>query len=233
MGEVNQIKIYKKNIADSFKKWKNTKVERLVNYQQQVVLLINHQNQFLKEKDIKQALQMTISPDFYLDLGEPAAGPIPPTSWSYYDNIKKNLYDEETAKKILKKNLKKEKSFNLYTSYDNYYTASLLKDIFEKNGLTINIRIFSGQNLKDFDFFLANLQIPPDPDQYVFWHSTQKNAQFFSYKNVKVDKLLEDGRDTLDLNKRKKIYQEYQKVIVDDPPSLFLYYPYVYFITRK
>lgn len=233
LGEVNQIKIYKKNIADSFKKWKNTKVERLVDYQQQVVLLINHQNQFLKEKEIKQALQMTIPPDFYSDLGEPATGPIPPTSWSYNDNIKKNVYDEETAEKIFKKNLKQGQSFTLYTSYDNYSTASSLKDFFEKNGLTINIKIFSGQNLKDFDFFLATFQIPPDPDQYVFWHSTQKNAQFFSYKNVKVDKLLEEGRDTLDIDQRKKIYQEYQKVIADDPPGLFLYYPYVYLITRK
>jgi len=233
LGEVNQIKIYKKNIADSFKKWKNTKVERLIDYKQQIVLLINHKNQFLKEKEIKQALQMSIPPDFYLELGEPATGPIPPTSWGYNDNIKKNIYDEETAEKILKKNLKEKQSFTLYTSYDNYSTASLLKNFFEKNNLIIDIKILSSKNLKEFDFFLASFQIPPDPDQYFFWHSTQENALFFGYKNVKVDKLLEQGRDTLDLNQRKKIYQEYQKVVVDDPPGLFLYYPYVYSIIRE
>jgi peptide/nickel transport system substrate-binding protein len=111
--------------------------------------------------------------------------------------------------------------------------AYLLKDFFEKVGLSVNIKIFSSQNLKDFDFFLSIFQIPPDPDQYVFWHSTQKNAIFFGYKNVKVDKLLEDGRNTLDINQRKKIYQEYQKVIADDPPGLFLYHPYVYIIRKK
>jgi len=233
LGEVNRIKIYKKNIAEKFKKWKNTTVEKLVDYSQLVVLLINHKNELLKEKEIKHALQMTIDSSFYSDFGEQALGPIPPTSWAYNDGFKRILYDQEAAQKIFKKNLRDGHRFTLYTSYDNYSIASLLKDFFEKVGLSVNIKIFSSQNLKDFDFFLAILQIPPDPDQYVFWHSTQKNAIFFGYKNVKVDKLLEDGRNTLDINQRKKIYQEYQKVMADDPPGLFLYHPYVYIIKKK
>jgi Bacterial extracellular solute-binding proteins, family 5 Middle. len=52
LGEVNRIKIYKKNIAEKFKKWKNTTVEKLVDYSQLVVLLINHKNELLKEKEI-------------------------------------------------------------------------------------------------------------------------------------------------------------------------------------
>jgi len=233
LGEVQQIKIYKKNIADNFKRWKNTKVEKLVDYEQQVVLLINHKNQFLKEKEIKHALQMSIPENFYSDLGEPALGPIPPTSWAYNNNLKRIIYDEEISQKIFNKNLKERSSFTLYTSYDNYSSASQLKDYFEKNGFLIKIKIFSSQTPKDFDFFLTTIKIPKDPDQYVFWHSLQKNAVFFNYKNVKVDKLLEEGRNILDVNQRKKIYNEYQKIITDDPPGLFLYYPYVYLIKRK
>jgi len=233
LGEVKEIKIYKKNLAENFKKWPNTKIEKTVDYSQLLTLLINHQNQFLKEKEIKNALMMAIPPDFYKELGEPALGPIPPSSWAYNFKLKQNIYDEETAEKIIKKNLSSTSSFTLYTSYENYFVASALKEYFEKVGLSIKIKIFSFQNPKEFDFFLGSLMLPNDPDQYFFWHSTQKNAGFIYYKNVKVDKLLEEGRNTLDTAKRKEIYQEYQKIIVDDPPGLFLYYPYVYLIKRK
>lgn len=233
LGEVTKIKIYNRNIADNFQKWPNTKVGREVDYSQLTTILINHQNQFLKEKEVKRALTAAIPPDFYKDLGEPALGPIPPSSWAYNLELKQNLYNEELAKKIIKKNLSDNLTFILYASYDNYSIASELKSYFEKVDLPVKIKIFSFQKPQEFDFLLASLQLNNDPDQYFLWHSTQPNANFINFKNVKVDKLLEDGRNTLNVSKRKEIYQEYQKVITDDPPGLFLYYPYVYIITRK
>ena len=80
---------------------------------------------------------------------------------------------------------------------------------------------------------LAFWKVPQDPDQYFFWHSTQKQGNITGYKNVKIDKLLEDGRNTLAIEKRKKIYYDFQKVFMDDLPAVFLYYPNVYTISRK
>ena len=54
--------------------------------------------------------------------------------------------------------------------------------------------------------FLAYLKVPIDPDQYYFWHSTQTQSNIGNYNNVKVDKLLEDGRSTVDIEEREKIY---------------------------
>jgi len=233
LGEVREIKIYKKNLADNFKKWKNTHVQRFVDYSQLMILIINHQNQFLKEKEVKNALSMALPEDFYKDLGEVALGPIPPSSWAYYEGLKQNIYNEEAAKKVIKKNLSEKTPFSLFTSYDYYSVAKSLKEYFEKVGLPVTIKIFFYQKPSDFDFLLLPLKLVSDPDQYLLWHSTQDNAKFINYKNVKVDKLLEEGRETLLVEKRKKIYQEYQKVIVDDPPGLFLYHPYVYVIRRK
>jgi ABC-type transport system substrate-binding protein len=45
--------------------------------------------------------------------------------------------------------------------------------------------------------------------------------------------LLEAGRGTINLEEREKAYFDFQKNIQDDPPAIFLYYPYVYTITRK
>jgi len=233
LGEVREIRIYKKNLADNFKKWNNTKVERIVDYSQLMTLLINHKNQFLKEKEFKNALSMAIPENFYKEFGEIAFGPIPPLSWAYNPNLKQNYYNEEIAEKIINKNLPKGISINLFTPYEYYSVATSLKQSFEKIGLPIKIKFFSYQKPKDFDFLLVSIKLANDPDQYLLWHSTQENANFINYKNVKVDKLLEEGRETLLVEKRKKIYQEYQKIILDDPPGLFLYYPYVYLIKRK
>ena len=80
---------------------------------------------------------------------------------------------------------------------------------------------------------LAFWKVPLDPDQYFYWHSTQNLGNIAKYKNVRVDKLLEDGRSTLDFKARKDIYDDFQKVITDDMPAYFLYYPYVYTIARQ
>ncbi len=82
-------------------------------------------------------------------------------------------------------------------------------------------------------FLIAYWKVPSDPDQYYFWHSTQKQGNIGNYQNMKIDKILEDGRDTISIEMRKKIYDNYQKIIMDDPPGIFLYYPYIYIITRK
>ena len=47
----------------------------------------------------------------------------------------------------------------------------------------------------------------------------------FRYKNEKVDKLIEDGINTINREELGKIYKEIFKIISDDLPYLFLYIP--------
>ena len=103
----------------------------------------------------------------------------------------------------------------------------------KKTGLKIDINIISYDRLDKFDLLLVFWKVPQDPDQYYFWHSTQQEGNISNYKNVKIDKLLEDGRATINIEERNKIYQEFQKIIQDDQQALFLYYPYIYTIKRK
>jgi peptide/nickel transport system substrate-binding protein len=46
-----------------------------------------------------------------------------------------------------------------------------------------------------------------------------------SYKNPKVDALLEAGRRTFDEAKRKVIYGEFQEIMAEEQPVIFLYVP--------
>jgi peptide/nickel transport system substrate-binding protein len=84
----------------------------------------------------------------------------------------------------------------------------------------------------DFQMYLGDFTLPRDPDQYTVWHSNQVN-NITKFKNLRIDKLLEDGRQTTDFQTRQKIYFDFQKYLLDEQPASFLFFPYVYEITRK
>jgi ABC-type dipeptide transport system, periplasmic component len=220
---------------DVFSKWKNSKVSQSVDYTRLLTIFYNFNNPVLKNKNIREALAMLIDVKKFSQYGEIAKGPIPPNSWAYNPDLKNYSYDLETAKKIIEKeNIASLSSqLNFYTFYDYYQIADDYVTELNKVNLPAEIKISSIDRPENFDFLLAYWKVPSDPDQYFFWHSTQKLGNIGDYKNVKVDLLLEKGRSTIDIQEREKIYFDFQKVITDDSPALFLYYPYVYKIERK
>ncbi len=234
-GEINEMKITKKSLADVFKTWKNSVVTKTVDYTRLLTLFFNFNNEFLKQKEIRQTLLLAVERSKFEEFGELALGPIAPNSWAYNGNLKTPIFDRTAAEKTFKKETGATSSaqLNFYTYYDYLNYAEQITNDLKASGLDINLKLLSSERPDNFDLFLAFWNVPADPDQYFFWHSTQTQGNLGSYKNVKIDKLLEDGRNTNSLAEREKIYLEYQRVIVDDPPADFLYFPYVYTIKRK
>lgn len=234
-GEINKMTLTKKSVADTFLNWKNSQIIKSVDYSRLLTLFFNNKEKTFANKDIKDAFSMTIDYQKLSDFGEIARGPIPPISWAYNTNLKTGSYDIDTATKIIKKEIEATESaqINLLTSYDYYDAADSIAGEIKKTGLKIDINMISYDQPDKFDLLLVFWKVPQDPDQYFFWHSTQKEGNIGNYANVKIDKLLEDGRATINIEEREKIYKEFQKIIQDDPPALFLYYPYVYTIKRK
>ncbi len=234
-GEINQMTIIKKNVADIFKSWKNSTVTKAVDYTRLLTLFFNLKNQLLLQKEVRQATRMAINDNKFHEFGEVALGSIPPVSWAYNTNLKISLFDQVAAEKIFKKSNTSsgEAEMNFFTYYDYLNDAEEIINDLKRAGLNINLKIISSEKPEDFDLLLAFWNVPLDPDQYFFWHSTQSQGNLGNYKNVKVDKLLEDGRNTGNVEERKKYYLEFQRVITDDPPAIFLYFPYVYTIKRK
>ena len=189
----------------------------------------------MTNKDIKDALAMAIDYQKLEVNGELAKGPIPPTSWAYNTDLKSSSYDIETAKKIISKTIESTEAakLNLVTYYEYYDIADSIVEDFKSIGLNTELNLATYEQPSSFDLFLAYLKVPVDPDQYYFWHSTQTQSNISNYNNVKVDKLLEDGRATIDIEARTKIYYDLQKTMAADPPAIFLYYPYIYEIERK
>lgn len=115
--------------------------------------------------------------------------------------------------------------------------AVILQWQYKKIGVKVNIRILEWSAMlkivnapkapKQFDALIIGWSLGIDPDSYSIWHSSQfpNGLNFIDYKNPVVDRLLEQGRTTIDKGNRKAIYQELQRIIADDQPYIFLWYP--------
>jgi len=234
-GEITEFSTSKKALIEQFYSWKNSKVTTEVDYTRLLTLYFNFNNPLLKERDIRSAIRMGIDMNKLKEFGQPSLGSIPPTSWAYNSNIKPSVFEPETAKEIILNNLSASQSadMNFYTYYEYSDLADLVSEQIKEIGLKPNVNYLTQNLPPNFDFLLAYWKIPEDPDQYYFWHSSQGSTNISNYKNLKVDKLLEDGRDKFLIKERIAIYKDFQKAMNDDPPALFLFYPYLYTVKRK
>lgn len=234
-GEIYEMNLVKKSNADEFQGWRNLTITPSVDYSVVMTLFINTKRGMLTEKSLRKALGEAIPREEFKPYGENAYGPISPSSWAYYPNLKHDTFDIESAKKDIKKATEGTESakLKLVTYYDYSTPANIIQKKLEEAGLKVYVNYSDQPNPQDFDMLLSYWETPKDPDQYFYWHSTQtQGANLSQYKNVKVDKLLEDGRSTLNIEERKKYYEQFQKVIIDDAPAIFIYHPYTYTVKR-
>jgi peptide/nickel transport system substrate-binding protein len=92
---------------------------------------------------------------------------------------------------------------------------------------------------KHFQMALVAFDNGPDPDQFSLWHSsaTQDPLNFASSlvpKQALIDKDLEDGRTASDRKARKLAYADFQDLMSDAAPAIFLYEPhYAYVVSSR
>lgn len=235
LGEITQMVVSKKSLADSFFGWKNTQIEKSVDYSRLLTLFFSMNSEIFRQKDFRKAITNAISREKFKDEGVLASGPIPPISWAYNPNLKTIAYDPELAEKVIKKSYESTSSAELQinTYYDYLYVAEEVKKSLEQVGLKVKVNTLTYNQPASFDMLLAYWKVPLDPDQYYFWHSTQKQGNITNYNYAKVDKLLEDGRNSTSVTDRKKIYGDFQRTLLDDSPAHFMFYPYIYTVKRK
>ena len=235
LSKISEMSIKNRTLANAFKAWSNSIVTKNVNYDTLLTLFYNAKNPIIKEKDFRNAIESSIIYENFMEIGEVVSSSIPPISWAYNDNLKKRETDVEFAKKTFKRMITATDSakFTLLTYYDYLDMADMISSNLKDAGLPIDVMFSTNSTKPEFDFMLAYLTIPQDPDQYYYWHSTQNFAKLIEYKNLKVDKFLETGRSTYKIADRKSTYIDMQKTLGDDPPALFLFYPYSYTVKRK
>ena len=210
--------------------WPNINIQQVSNHQRYVILFFNTQDPNLAEKKIRQALTYTIP-----NKSEPnirANSPISQTSWAYNPNVKPYDYSLENAQTLLE-GLRTDFDLELTTTPTYAQLAESIRDSWGQLGLNVSIKVVNLPDTNNFQALLIGQQLPPDPDQYLLWHSTQtKTTNITKYSSPKIDKLLEDGRKELEQQKRKEIYQDFQRFLVEDTPAAFLFYLSSYTISR-
>lgn len=234
-AKINEMSIKNRTLANAFMSWSNSVVTKQVNYDTLLTLFYNTQNPLIKERDFRNAVESSIVYENFKDIGELVTSSIPPISWAYNSGLKKRETDIEFAKKTFDRMVVASDSakFSFLTYYEYLDMAELISTNLRNAGLPVEVTFASYSNQPKFDFMLAYLTVPQDPDQYYYWHSTQNLAKLIGYQNLKVDKLLEVGRSTYKLAERKEAYLDMQKTLSEDPAGLYLFYPYSYTVKRK
>jgi len=228
LGEIDRIEgltLIEQNLAT----WKNTHITEITNQNRFIALYFNLKDPLLREKTVRQALVYAVP----MGSTKRVYSPISPLSWAYTDSAKHYDYDMNQATKLFE-STKIATSASEITIHTFSQYLPLAQDIaksWNTLGIKTTIRV---ENVvpEEYQVLLSAQDIPIDPDQYIFWHSTQANTNITGLVNAKIDKLLEDGRMEQDQEKRKKIYIDFQKRLVDELPALFLYYPTSYTVTR-
>lgn len=228
LGEVNTLTDL--STPSGLTRWGNVSIDKKVKYNRIVTLFFNMHDSKLEDKNLRQGLAYGVPELSY----ERAYSPLPKTSWAYTENVRKYDYDPVQAKKLIGHTEIATTSAQLTLSTFSQYldVAQSIAASWTALGITTDVRV-ENDVPSTYQVLLSAQDVPPDPDQYLFWHSTQSQTNVTGYVNVKIDKLLEDGRQELDQKKRKAIYADFQRRLTEDVPADFLYYPTTYTVKRK
>lgn len=183
-----------------------------------------------------------------------SVSPIHPAKEYFNKSLKNIKFSVDEAKKILKEagwkdddgNGIKEKFLNgkktelklSITITGKAFGKSLamqLKQNAENAGMKVEILNRPNKSFKkaldELDFDLAPIigsQDLADIDPYSEWHSDniQKGGSNISgFTNIECDKIINQIRTTRDKNKRNALYQDFQKIIYEEQPVIFLFIP--------
>ena len=227
LGDVNKIKVT--SFSPELSNWSKSKINQKIETDQRYSAIFFN-TQKINNKQLRQALAYATPKT--KDKNERCLGPISPESWAYNPTVKEYNYNATRARELFENN--KIESINLTVGDRRLLpVAEEIKKSWESVlKLKTNITIESQIDTETFDAILTYGSIPNDPDQYLFWHSTQTKSNLTKLNDSRIDKLLEDGRFVIDQLERKNIYQDFQRYLLEESPAIFLSYPNTYTITR-
>jgi len=227
LGEVNEIST--DTLDSQLSKWPNVKITPQIAINKYIAIFLNTEK--FDNKQLRQAIAYATPKT--TDKNDRCLGPISPSSWAYNEDIKQYNFDPEHAKELLTTN--KIDHLNLIVTDRKLLdlAESIKNDWQQTFNAVVTVNADNNQiDLGNYDAILTYGQIPADPDQYYFWHSTQSSTNITHLNNSRIDKLLEEGRLTFDQQSRKQIYYNFQKFLLEESPAIFLKFPTTYNISR-
>lgn len=233
----------------------NVVVDQTPSYQE-LYAFFNTKKPPLDNKLVRQALSYAVP---YQDIvqyvlhgyGEIAKGPIPKGMFGYFEDLPTYHYDLNKAKELLAKAGYPNGGFKLvftYTQGDEAEAkvAEIIKAEWKKLGIEVEIRPMNWEQqwalaksdpAKAQDIFMMYWwPTYPTPYDFLFnmFHCEEEiNFNLCYYCNSEFDKLIDEAvtLEGTQPEKAAKLYKEAEKILIEDAPAIFLYYPddvYVY-----
>lgn len=224
---------------------------------------LNFLDRRFQDKRVRQAISHVIDKKSIIDtvlygFGSISTGPYPPEAWYYSSDAKYYDYNPKKAIDILAQAgwRKNEKgilqkgsnilSFSIITNYEskeNIKTAQIIQSNLKAIGIETRIITYEWQtfrhniiNKHQFEAVILTRAYLWDPDIFELWHSSKTREgewNFLSYKNKEVDRLLEEGRNTININDRKVIYNKVHELLAEEQACIFLYNADLLFVANK
>jgi peptide/nickel transport system substrate-binding protein len=204
-------------------------------------LLLNHENEWLANKNVRKALNIATDVKSIVDVvtfgyGTPANSYIPKGALYYSPDNPNYAYDPAKAKAMLEAEGATDISLTQVVAAGNEVNeqiAVLLKDQWSKVGVNLDIqKVDPGQIWNmfvagEYDVAVAywtNDIIDPD-QKSTFSLGMDENLNYYTrYQNQEVADLVAKGRVELDPERRREIYYQIQKIAKDDVHWIDLYY---------
>lgn len=123
-------------------------------------------------------------------------------------------------------------------------TAELLASMWQDAGIKVNIQVYSLSELntvvirpRNYDAVLFGEIVGRSLDLFAFWHSSQRNDPGLNlalYTNSKADMALTRARESTSKREREKLYEQFNDILQDDMPAVFLFAPeFIYIVPEK
>jgi peptide/nickel transport system substrate-binding protein len=173
----------------------------------------------------------------WLNVGVPANGPIPPTSWAYDKSIPPIKRDVAKAKaKLAEGGQPGGFTFTLTTNNIpiSVQEAEVMQAQLAEAGITAKVKLvdsatlISDGNNKSFEMISFQWSGRPDPDgnTYQFLRTTPGTSFNWSgISNPQIDALLDRTRELSNQAERRKLYSELTKLLQDELPMIFIVHP--------
>ena len=103
--------------------------------------------------------------------------------------------------------------------------ANLCAQNFRDIGVDVSVETPAETDWEGQEAFLIGWGSPFDPDDHTYKvFGTDKGANYSSYSNAEVDRLLQQARELQDPEARKPLYMQFQQALAEDPAYTFIAY---------
>jgi peptide/nickel transport system substrate-binding protein len=209
----------------------------------------NLRDPILKNVQVRQALAYAIDREpmlhyLFADAGRLADSVLPPEHWAYNGAVAHYPHDPEKANALLdaagyvrgKNGVRFHLTMKTSTEETSRLLAAVLQQQLRNVGIALDIRSFEPTTFYA-DVVKGLFQVytlrwlgysnqDPDIFEYAFYTASfaPKAANRSYYSNPRVDRLIEEGRRTLNQEERKKVYADVQSILARDLPYIDFWY---------